>query len=330
MRVLAFLHSALLLGSGPAARELPPRPVGLDPGPVSAIEASPAPPFTCELPLAWRVGEIDPRFAINRDELEETIRTATYLWEDRASRRLFTHDPEGGFPINLVFDHRQALAAAMTQGTEALQGILDRLERWRADLGVHGIDLNQRRDDYQERLRSLDRQVESHNRLVSGWNEQGGAPREEAERLAAIGERFQDERRTLNRMAEELNQEASALARETEALNQAIRDYNRSVAEHQASPSIGPVESGLYREEVQTRNGVVVVVEREIRVFQFSNPDHLLFVLAHELGHALGLKHSSLANSIMYPSTVSTALGPVELAVDASDVEALRGVCPPP
>jgi hypothetical protein len=281
----------------------------------------------CDVPLAWRVGEIDPRFAVGRQEVEEAIRTASHLWEDAVGRRLFTWDPDAGFPVHLVFDHRQALAVARYQGAEALEGVLARLERWRGDLGVQRIDLDQRRSDFEGRIRSLDRQVASHNRLVQSWNEQGGAPPEEAERLAAIGERFQVERQALNRLAEELNRESTGLARETEALNDAIRDYNRSLAEFQAGTRPEPVQAGTYREEVRTRDGLVVAVEREIRVFQFSGLDHLVLILAHELGHALGLEHSNVRGSVMYPQTVLEATVRATPALHPTDTEALRRLC---
>ncbi len=291
------------------------------PGPVLI----PAP--TCDIPLAWRVGEVDSRFAVGREEVEEAIRQASHLWEDAVGRRLFTWDPGAGFPVHLVFDHRQALAVARFQGAEAMEGVLARLERWRGDLGVRRIDLDQRRDDFEGRIHSLDRQVESHNRLVQSWNEQGGAPPEEAERLADIGERFRVERQALNRLAEELNRESTVLARETEALNDAIRDYNRNLSEFQAGTRPEPVQAGTYREEVQTRDGVVVAVEREIRVFQFSGLDHLVLILAHELGHALGLSHSNVRGSLMYPQTVLEGSGRVSLAVHPTDAAALRRLC---
>jgi hypothetical protein len=293
------------------------------------VDRRPSPAPSCDLPLRWRVAEVDSRFGLSREGAEEAVRRAAILWEDASRRRLFVHDPEDGFPIRFVFDHRQQLAAALSQGAEALQVTLDQLERWQSDLGVERIDLEQRREDYAGRLRSLDRQVASHNRLVQSWNEQGGAPPEEARRLAEIGDRFEEERRALNRMAQELNERQSALARETESWNEAVRNYNRGVEDLQASASTQPVESGTYREETTTRDGAVVEIQREIRIFQFTNREHLLLVLAHELGHALGLEHSIAAGAVMSPRASLRDHGGGIPSIHPTDLNQLRRVCPP-
>jgi predicted Zn-dependent protease len=38
-----------------------------------------------------------------------------------------------------------------------------------------------------------------------------------------------------------------------------------------------------------------------IDIYQFDDRDHLVMVLTHELGHALGLEHVANPESIMYP-----------------------------
>lgn len=326
-----FLVVPLLLGPVTAleSRDQGPVPPSDSPWSGEAVDRRPSPTPSCDLPIRWRVAEVDSRFALSREDAEEAVRTTAILWEDAAQRRLFVHDPEDGFPIRFVFDHRQQLAAALSQGAEALQGTLDQLERWQSDLGVERIDLEQRREDYAGRLRSLDRQVASHNRLVQSWNEQGGAPPEEARRLAEIGDRFEEERRELNRMAQELNEQQSALARETESWNEAVRNYNRSVEDFQASAWTEPVESATYREEATTRDGALVEIQREIRVFQFTNREHLLLVLAHELGHALGLEHSIAAGAVMSPQASLRDHGGGPPSIHPTDLNQLRRVCPP-
>ena len=67
--------------------------------------AEPAP--ACQAPIKFRIGAIDPRFGIGREDFRRDVEEAGKLWEGAAGRKLFSYDEKGPLTISLVYDSRQ-------------------------------------------------------------------------------------------------------------------------------------------------------------------------------------------------------------------------------
>lgn len=282
----------------------------------------------CAVPLAWRLARVDDEFGLGSAEATVALQQAAAMWEERVGRELFRHDPREGFPIRLVYDERQARSDERRR-REA------ELSVGRAGLDAAGEQLVQQGDGhaaararYLERQRAHDRRVEEHNADVRRWNEQGGAPEDVAERLGATSLALREDRAALEGERLSLEAELRALQEEVDRLNRANEEHARRAAALAREFPAVTMEAGEYREAIRTENRRVVGVGREIRIYRFANADELTLIVAHELGHALGLGHADDAGAVMSPAHDARVEGSAVTAVHVADLALLRDTCP--
>src|SRR5689334_13773789 len=75
----------------------------------------------CSSPITWRVGELDARFGLSKEELLSVMERAEAVWESASGKDLFRYEEDGSMPINFVYDERQRTAQENAQRRETIE-----------------------------------------------------------------------------------------------------------------------------------------------------------------------------------------------------------------
>lgn len=256
-------------------------------------DALPANP--CVEPLPWRVGSVDPRFGLSPAEMEAAVRAAIAVWEEPTARTLFRHDPEDGMPVDLVYDHRQAELEAREELESRLNTLRDSTLRLK--------------DEYARKAARVTALVRTHNQGVDAWNRAGGGT--EAQRV-----RLEAERRRIDDLQADL-------ARTGAELQGVIDGYNALF--QRADTRVRRVQAGNFEETVREVGGHRIRTSARLTIYQFEDRVDLIRILAHELGHGLGLTHVADPRALMFAEYAADRAGMPALA--PADIEALIARC---
>lgn len=269
-------------------------------------------PAPCEEPLKYTLGAIDERFGISETEVLAAMAQAEAVWEKDSGKNLFEYDKEFGLPVQFIYDERQEKTQAGKDLQERLDGL--KVAESESEVKAQIAKYEQAKKEYEQTRVAYEKEAATYNNRVERINKSGGATESQQKELQAEYEALQDRFQKLESARQKVNSLVTTTNQHISKNQTLVEAYNSEVTTFQDQYG---GEGEVFDQGVYTGS--------DIAIYQYDDTPRLVLVLAHEMGHALGIDHVEQSEALMYylmrDQEVTT------LRLHEKDKEALANVC---
>lgn len=273
----------------------------------------------CTEPIPYALGTFDTKFNISQKYFLSALSEAEAIWEKPYGKELFNYvpkiSPKDTLKVNLIYDYRQEATSKLASLGIVVENTRASYDTLKAKFETLKVQYEKDKNLFNARVGAFNQKELAYEEDVNYWNKKGGAPEGEYQKLQATQATLQNESQQLQNMQRDINNEASEINALIVVLNRLVDSLNLSVVKFNTTNT---ARGETFEEGVYSSDGS----NKEIDIYEFSNRDKLVRVLAHELGHALGLNHVADPKAIMYELNQGN-----NKTLTEADLDALKTKC---
>ncbi len=239
--------------------------------------------WPCQQPIKYTVGSFDGRFNLSKADFIRAIEDGGHIWENNIGKNLFEYDSSAKKGDLVV----NLIYDYRQKAVDENKVLTSRIDASKDSVDTIKLQITGLQNEYDQASKEYLSLVSQYKKRQIDFNTV------EAKRLE------------VNRLADEVNAMIKKYNLQVKSINSTIQTVNQSAGKE--------FEEGLYSSDSKGE---------KIDIYEFSDRDVLVRVLAHELGHALGLGHNENPESIMFYLNDSKNIKPTK-----DDLGELKTIC---